>query len=341
MMATVSNAGLGEKTYRTVQEWSEHLVERFPRSVDRGFLQGLSILWGVGGPAFWQERSVAHMKRLLWLQYMLCKRAARERQTIDVRIFCRAFRLCVAIRYCVCKVGLSDEAILEVVGQKMAALKKVEESVYKWENRATGFFYVELEKMRGRQLSVSEIRELERHLEMNLGAYLAEPTVFWPYNHEDALKQLLVLEKEVSSTQEAPQVSLHFQKQTTRDVEFLVYMARAKLGKGFSGQLVKEQFPLSSQLVMHVREEIHSQIPKIVEAFSIVVPQRYFKEGGATNLLCARDYVVKVLEGVVGPVRDYNGGLFETQKARFTELATQFAHKIPYFSQFGKEIFYS
>lgn len=341
MTVTPLTERLGEKKHREVHKWASHLSARFPKRVDGDFLRGLSILWGIGGPSFLQERAIAHVKRLLWLQYALCKRSEQEDKAIHAKVFCLGFRLCIAVGYRLRETSLSDEALVEVVGQKVAALKKVVGSVYKWEGRACGFFYIEFEKMRGRQLSFPELQEFERHLAQRLGTYLAAPTVFWPYNHEDALKQLLVLAKEVVSPQEVPQVSLHFQKQTARDVEFLVYMARVKETLSSKEGIAKECFPPSIQLVVHLKEEVDFGVPTLIEAFSMVIPHRYVKKGAVTNLLYAREYSVKLLEEEIGLFRDYNGGFFETQKKRFMEIAQQLEQKIPDFLLFGKEVFYA
>ncbi|MEM7174688.1 MAG: hypothetical protein AAF443_02005 [Chlamydiota bacterium] len=195
--------------------------------------------------------------------------------------------------------------------------------------------------MRGKDLLTSEIKKLESHLQQEIDYYLSEAPIFWPYNHEEAFKQLLILAKEISSEEDDPQVSIHFQKQTSNHLEFIIYIARPKSNLSAKTTITDCCFPLSIQLITHLRKEIGSEIPTMIEAFSLLIPLKKCKQQSSVNLLHTREFIVKLLENVVGVFRDYNGGLFEMQKNRFEELSSLFAEKIPNFSLFAKDLFYA
>ncbi len=59
------------------------------------------------------------------------------------------------------------------------------------------------------------------------------------------------------------------------------------------------------------------------------------------NLLYARRYILKYLEGTLGICRDYNGGLFEKQQQHFELLRVLLSDKIPLFEFFAEKLFYA
>ena len=145
----------------------------------------------------------------------------------------------------------------------------------------------------------------------------------------------------MSSPEDYPQVSIHFQKQSAHSLEFLIYLARPQVTVLPKTAIVDDHFLLSTQLVVHLRKEIPSNVPTLIEAFSLFIPIEKCKRGAAINLLYAREFVAKLLEDAIGTFRDYNGGLFETQKKRFSELTKLFSDKIAHFSLFAKDLFYA
>lgn len=294
--------------------------------------------------SFLEERSLAHLKRLLMTQFLLQKKIEksyrRQKSQFLVKIFSVDSILCIAAFYPKQENTLADRTILKVASQKVPALVKIVSSYYQWEDRSLSytFSYVELEKMRGKKLGVSEVKELEKYLKAELHHYLVAPSIFWPYNHEEAFKQLLILAKEISSKKDYPQVSIHFQKQTADDLEFIIYLARPKAK---SEAITESCFPPSAHWVAHIKREFEAHIPTLIEAFSIRIPIENYKKRSEVNLLRAREFIAKLLESAIGIFRDYNGGLFETQKTRFEELSRLFSGKIPNFSGFAEDLFYA
>ncbi|MEM7175477.1 MAG: peptide ABC transporter substrate-binding protein [Chlamydiota bacterium] len=329
--------------------WAFSFSKRFPNWVDSRLIRGLNAILGAGAArSFVDERSFFHLKRLLITQFLLQKKIEQKLNEEDerplfVRVFSLQSRLCIAIVYSKAETDLKSDAILEMASQKVPALKKVEFSSYQWASQDLpyAFYYLELEKMRGKDLLFAEIKDLENHLKKHLCHYISELSVFWPYNHEEAFKQLLVLAKEIFSAKDYPQVSIHFQKQTAHQLEFLIYLARPKPNLSPETAITSSQFPVSIQLILHLTKEIDTKVPTLIEAFSVLIPIEKCKKGTAINLLHAREFVGKLLENIVGTFRDYNGGLFDTQKKRFEELSRLFAEKIPNFDLFGADLFYA
>ena len=333
---------------QALYQWTAALVTRFPKRLDSRFLKGLFPLLGPGiSPSFVKERSLFHLKRLLLTQFFLQKKVesdlALRQDSLVVRVFSVDSRICIAAAYRRKTVSLTQQTLLEIASQKIPALKKIEASSYHWDSQTLpyNYCYVELEKMRGKQLFAAEIKELAHHLTQEIPHRLSALSTFWPYNDEEAFKQLLILAKEVSSEKDAPQVSLHFQKQTATHVEFIIYLARPSCTFSEKTPITSCCFPASVQLIPHLRKKLQSKIPTVVEAFSLLIPLEKHRQRSAVNVLHARKHIARLLKNGIGTFRDYNGGLFEIQRKRFKQLSALFSKKIPHFSIFAKELFYA
>ena len=333
---------------KKIFQWIASLTRRFPHWIDARLLKGFHQLLGPGiAPDFLSARSFFHLKRLLLTQFVLQKKIEEafslNQELLLMRIFPIDSLICLAIAAPKKAHLLSSQTILDIASQKVPALKTIDASFFTWDNQTWPytFCYAELEKMRGKDLLTSEIKALETHFKKELPHHLAETSTFWPYNHEEAFKELLVLAKELTSETDEPQVSLHFRKQTANDLEFSIYLARPKSRLLPKTTLTNRSMPASIQLTTHLSKELDSVIPVVVEAFSLIVPIQYHKHRSAVNVLHAREFIAKLLEDTIGSFRDYNGGLFETQQKRFNALTQLFSEKIPHFSLFAKELFYN
>lgn len=343
---------LGSTTFslyeQTLYAWATKIIQRFPKYVDFRLMKGVHALLGPGtSPSFVEKRSLSHLKRLLLIQFFLQKKVEedllQQKSPLLVKLFSIDTLLCIALIYCKQDSPLNEQIILDVASQKIPTLKKVDASFYQWENKKPSydFCYIELEKMRGKKLLPIELHELGRYLQAEIFHYVSETSIFWPYNHEEIYKHLLILANEISSSKDSPQVSFHFRRQTIRHVEFLVYVARPFSLSSKKTFITDDCFPPSTQLTVHIKQEIDSKFPTLIEAFSFFVPANLCKKRNTMNLLYARTFVSKLFKDVIGDFRDYNGGLFETQEARLKEISQLFSHEIPHFSLFAKHLFYS
>ena len=344
MPETIVSLRSSQKLY----DWGVALIRRFSRSIDSRLLRAFDFTLGAATPSFFQTRSPMHCKRLLLANFFLQKEMERklsrqESRPVCVQVFLEASQLCIAIAYSRQEGVISEDAILEIASQRISSLKKVERSGYHWicPDLPYAICYVELEKVRGAIPLRKEGKWVKEELYYQLPRRLSGVSIFWPYNHEEAFKQLLILEKEITSTEDDPQVTVRFQKQTFESLEFLVYLVRPKHLVSQSVLITAERFPPSIQLIHHVKRELGCEIPCLAEAFSLVFPLKNFRSGNTVNLLYAREFVAKLLLDVIGTFRDYNGGLFETQKSRFKQLSDEFSAAIPHFSLFGKDVFYA
>ena len=328
--------------------WANRFMQRFPKHVDSRLMKGVYAILGPGtSSSFLKERSFLHLKRLLMTQFLMEKKMeenlSEQKAHPLVRIFPIESILCIAITYRKQENTLKRQTILEIANQKIPTLRKIDSSFYQWESQepSYNFCYIELEKMRGKSLLISEVKGLESYMKKELSHYLSETSIFWPYNHEEAFKQVLTLANEICSEKDSPQVSIHFQKQTSRYLEFLVCLARPKITICQRTTINDSHFPSSIRLIPHISKEIERKISTLIEVFSLLVPLEICRNKETIDVLYAREFVVRMLETITGEIRDYNGGLFETKKNRFREICNAFSGDIPSFLLFGEKLFYS
>ncbi len=99
--------------------------------------------------------------------------------------------------------------------------------------------------------------------------------------------------------------------------------------------------PPSVQCSVHFHTQFKTSPPCKGAVFSFYIPLHYFYENDAINLLHARRYITKYIEGIMGSFRDYNGGLFEKQQLHFEMLKFHLSDKIPDFYLFAEKVFYA
>ncbi len=322
-------------------DWACSLEDRFSSFFDSLLYERVYSLLGAAHSSFIKERSLHFLKRLALTQYFLEKRVDLERQP-QSRIFLFGERICVSL--CLPEEVRSAfrEDIIELINRRLFPLVEVEFSRYEWISPLlqSSFFYVELEKMRGKKVSFENLKSLERFLTKKVKNYSLGEVAFWPYNHEEAYKQILSLAKEVSSSKDYPQVSIHLQKQNLASIEFAIHIVRPR-GRPKAKFIDGNNLPLSVGFTSLLRETLRAKVICLAEVFSLTLPMKEFRIEGAVNFLLARERISNLLRNEVGVFRDYNGGLFEKQKEIFRRIVEKFSDKIPQLSLFAQKLFYS
>ena len=164
-----------------LNKWVLSFVERFPKQTDVRLIKGMHIILSGGTAAsFTNRRSLSHLKRILLTQFFLQKKIEERLSDkpggqILVRIFSVNALLCVAMIYPKEERPLKDQTILDVASQHVPALRKNSGSFYHWDSQdfPYSFCYLELEKMRGKDLLPHEIKDLETHLQKELPHHLS------------------------------------------------------------------------------------------------------------------------------------------------------------------------
>ncbi|MFZ0565711.1 MAG: peptide ABC transporter substrate-binding protein [Chlamydiales bacterium] len=338
---------------RTLSEAVVKTLKQFPNFFDSRLRKGLHLLIGNSGAEFIEDRSLSHLRRFLLIQFVLQKKIedrlrnpSYEKRHLFLKLFkVSPQRICLALTL---SMNYEEETfgrkhILKVLKKFIPGIQEISRSYFNWHSVPSSyvFCYLEVQKLRGKATTIEELREIQAPLKEALFQSItpSSPPIFWPYNQEEAYRQLLLLRQEIHKPEDLPHVSIHFREQTPNSLEFLVHLVRPD--SITSLEVLSRQSPPSLGFVPRLFSRFETPLACEAAIFSLYVPLQYFYETDAINLLQARRYVAKCVEKLVGVFRDYNGGLFEKQQERFEKLNALLSKKIPNFHLFGERLFYS
>ncbi|MFZ0565106.1 MAG: peptide ABC transporter substrate-binding protein [Chlamydiales bacterium] len=326
---------------KTISKTVVEASHRFPNWFGERLYKGVHILFGTTPSKFIEKRSEKHLKKILLSQFFLQKRIERalsnKEREVTVRIFSFGSKICIATLFSYKQSSeiFNKHHILSSLDAFIAGVKEIPDSFYSCylEEQTHLFCYLEVEKLRGKELSTSELKKLQIDLEKQITNSITChcPTIFWPYNHEESYREIFVLNKEIHTPQDLPQVSLHFKGLTISEVEFLVHIVCPKAYPS-----IEEILDLIPSSLFHFCADF-----KMARgyAFSIYLP--IIQPNQAINLIMIRKSVITLLQEAIGPFRDFNGGLFTKQEEAFSQIKVKLADRIPSFSLFAEKLFYS
>lgn len=321
---------------------------RFPKTFDERLIKGFERLIANSAKKFIYTRDQPYLLRLLVIQFFLQKKIESAIDAHKPRCVVQFFRekshLCLltCIPFEEEEQVLDKDCLLKILQTLMPGVAEIAGSFWRWLHPELPFMclYLEMHRLRGKEVLPQEIRSLKHFFEERLTLFSStrSPSVFWPFNVEETYKQLLILQNELHSCDDIPQVAIHFRQQTGDTLEFLITVALAQTSFAID-QHVAALAP-SINFFLHFSQAVATPFPKTMLCFSLFLPVHQFKEHNTINLLQARDRVVQCLVSLLGPLRDYNGGLFETQRSAFEDISRILSDKVPFFSIFAEKVFH-
>jgi len=238
---------------------------------------------------------------------------------------------------------LTDDLLFHTLRLLIPSLKK-KDARYTWasQNPSYRFLYLTFEKMRGPYFTSAQVKKLEKQFIQKIQERYEESkiTSFWPYNHEEGYRQLLLLRNEIQSKDDLPHVWIQFHNRTDRGIAFMIYLIKPYSHEDRDLEIMKEDLSQGVQMHCYLHQEIDGKIPVNATIFSLTIPYQWTPFSEQINTFDARERIVQELSHSIGPFRDFNGGLLETQKKRFSNLVKQFSHQILNLSLFCKPLFY-
>lgn len=323
-------------------------IRRFPILFDQRLTDGLERFAVNASSNFLKERPAKHIRSLLLTQFFLQKKMENlldEEEVSQKHLFLKLFpgqsRVCLAMIYSGAY-GFQREQLLKAFHTLLPGIREIPRSFYLWYNCDYSYYfcYLEVHKLRGQEFSKRELRRIGKTLQNQLLAVPPlTPALFWPYNKEESIRQIQLLQREMNSADDLPHISVHFREQTSTSLEFLIHFVRPK-GEESLDQALK-RLPDSLHCFCQFLHVNKTPFEIEMGVFSFKVPSAVFDVHDSINLLYARRYVLKYLEEIIGPYRDYNGGLFEKQQQHFEAIRFHLGDKIPHFDLFAEKFFYA
>lgn len=245
--------------------------------------------------------------------------------------------------------ALGVRHILQAVEQILPGIHHLPNLSYNYQHAKSKihFLYLEFRRLRGHNISKDELSELRSRLPKDLKSRITSlsPSLFIPRNEEELFRNILQLEKELQYVRDLPQVMLYFQGQWRESLRFTGIVLRLIREEHQSLEELASNLPA---LVRFVPERVKNvgflRKKHIKEAtvFTLEVDSNLFqKRNHAIDLWFARNYLAKALERMLGPYRDYNGGLLIKQRQNLESIRRALGEKGSRNGYFIERLYYS
>ncbi len=242
--------------------------------------------------------------------------------------------------------AFGERHIIKGVQSLIPGIKPIPHSFFSRLHKKTHFFYLEIKKMRGGVFSKGEKEKLASELSSEIlqGIERGCRSLFLPGKEEELFKNISHLSKEIKYVNDLPQAMISFVEYYQDTLKFLVIVLR--LVKPGTPSMLSQSAHLPSivnfslENVLYI-EKLKKKYPKEASIFTLEVNSSPFLQtNNAINLRAARQYMSRALEGMIGPFRDYNGGLLIQENEQLTKIKGAFA-KHGVFSPFFDDLFYA
>lgn len=198
-------------------------------------------------------------------------------------------------------------------------------------NLEPGFsiYYLEIEKRDRQIFTLEERKKIAKLLPSeipNSVEYLS-PSLLVPRNEEEIMRNIVTLSNELRFIRDLPQAIISFQKQKRDLLHFTIILVRILHNDSKMIQTLSHLLPSGVRIYFekttHVGR-VRKRNIKEAHLFTLEVKSNAFlSHNGSIDLLRARQLIAQSLEKMIGPYRDYNGGLLAKQKQLLSILKSQ------------------
>ncbi len=353
-----------------IQEQIAYFIRRWPEHYGQDLYNEMQHLMIMTREEFRVARRAEHLTHLITLFYhfrrLLQKAIARDSQTrenkrrhIQLKVFRAHYQeghrtqpvLCIAIGLNLVneKELFSDRHVLKAVKTHMHQVKVVEGSSYtqRRNQEPLRLLYLEVAKNDGGRFNDDEITQLREILPLALCDRIEQliHPVFMPRNEEEIMRNILQLSKQVNYSSDPPQIVISFDEQTYSHLSFLVTLVRVARPAEPS---LEEKFKQSNTNLEFMLERcktigfLRKKYLKEAVVFRLRLKLDSFVRLDHTlDLNRARQWVVQEIERVLGPIRDYNGGMILKQHEALVDLKKHIGEHVKYSDLLLENFFYS
>ena len=190
------------------------------------------------------------------------------------------------------------------------------------------FVYAEFAKANGERFSLSEIKTLKKELPFEVSRSIEKiiHPVFMPRNEEELLRNLVLLSREIKYVRDLPQVSIHYQTQTSSQLIFTVLLVRLKKQNSLCLDQLFQQTDLYVDIDdVRMLAPLKRKYPKEAAILQVSIGKAsFFRRDFSVDLLRARHKIALELSHILGEFRDFNGGMILKQEEVLIELRRAF-----------------
>ncbi|NGX33679.1 MAG: hypothetical protein K1060chlam1_00019 [Candidatus Anoxychlamydiales bacterium] len=167
--------------------------------------------------------------------------------------------------------------------------------------------------------SLQELKDLKKKLKLSFSSNIKKliNPIFSPRNEEEILRNIIILTKQLNYVKDIPQVIISYDKQTSKEISFIVILLRlikkntSSLKEIFSYSKTFLKFSLDESKIVGV---LKKKYPKEANVFKISLNKfEFLRNDFSLDLRKARQTIYKELTHILGKFRDFNGGLLAKQ----------------------------
>ena len=327
-----------------VRELFIQLIHRFPDQLNADLFDEIALLHAQTSKKFQEERSYVHLAKIILTLFLLENAFYRklnffpEKRHIKIcmkptqLLFTfgkkAVLGLCIAVNLFHEYEFFNEKHVLRAVQKIFPNARLVAGSAYQRHSlNSVATLYLEIEKNDGTSFTLGEKKELKKALEGELKKAIEHllPAVFMVRNEEETMRNILMLSREIKSSDDLPQMMITFDRHSQEDLVFTIVLLRVrKKGLIPLQDLIKNVDPCIRFVLDRVQIVSCLNNQHLIEAnvfrLQMTDLNSFLRIDFSVNLYLAREKVVSFLTKHLGEIRDYNGGLMVKQ----SELLTQF-----------------
>lgn len=328
-----------------VQEKLERWIKRFSHADELSVFSDLSILFLTTQKKFLDHRTSSHLFRMTLSIFSMKKKLARSttffphQRNLEISWIPSILQFPFTSKHVLgCLIGFNvmdryelfdEENILLALQKFLPDLRLVKDSTYchTLQHRNLKLFYLEIEKIDGKSFSLAEQILLKNKLQERIKSTIQKlsPTIYMNHNEEEIYKNILLLSQEIQSIQDLPQAYISLDRQTGKEIVFLVSLVYVSKPEQLSfdkcltgGTCVSHRTVTVKQLRNHPVEAhiLYIHIPRVASLL---------RSDGSLNFYTARQKVAGLIREAVGEFRDYNGGIIINQQELLHSFKEEFS----------------
>lgn len=193
-------------------------------------------------------------------------------------------------------------------------------------NEKLRMVYLEIEKRKGLDFSLAEIKMLQKNLRSEVKSRIecVVHPIFVHRNEEEIMKNILTLNNELKYVDDIPQIAIQFHEQSPSEISFVVILIRIlrNESKTLKDLLLESNTPIriKSYEVKNIGK-LKNRYTKEANVLEVSVDNKPFiRKDYSINLHKARKHIFSLLSSALGELRDYNGGMFSKQDETLLDL---------------------
>lgn len=331
-----------------IQQMILKIKRRFNSRIDEYIFEESKRFLTLAENKFVEQRSCHLISHLILSQYSIRKALLKaiSYNSYSRHVYCRilpshlsspftskfVFGIFVGINFLHKYDSFSEEHLIRALEKLSINAQSVADSVYSFHKYGEPFkfLYIEIEKKEGKYLTLKERKKLCIDLKevLKKSVERLQPSVYMLNHEEDTIKNVLLLNREIRLVSDLPQVMIHFEEQTDKDICFRILLVciceqDLLLQKSFENQNAI-YLPSWTQIVRYLRKKylIQAHLFKL----RLRKVSNMLRSDASLNFYVARQRICEILYQTIGEFRDFNGGIILKQGEILTQFK-QFFHE--------------